>query len=329
MNPTLRPSVLPSPAAASDEPLVTPLDRHWKDLPQRPQVTVADLELPAEQLDLARAAAIYREHGALVIRGLFARSIAGIAGDIARAARQAIELIPRAAKVQEGWLTPDGTLLLPAPAGFQRAQQLMVLNCGYKDSSHVFRSALDETMCDLAAALIGPDVELFQDGQVLYKEAVGGHPKHLHQDSAYFEHRFDGPLAVLSYVVDTDLVNGALHVVPGSHRCGVIPHVDTFSHLGLPEGEWPWERALPICGKAGDAILFHVHTIHGSKQNHSTAPRPVFIHRYRNAADYVVVGATTAAARQEAETPEARKAAEAGRYRQRGMMVRGFRPFTG
>ena len=324
MNPTLQHSVNPSPT----EPRVTPVDQHWNDLPQRPQVTIADLELQADQLDLARAATIYREHGALVIRGLFARSIPGIAADIARSAQQAIDLIPRATKVQEGWITPDGTLLLPAPAGFQRAQQLMVLNCGYKDSSHVFRSALDETMCDLAAALIGPDVELFMEGQVLYKEAVGGHPKNLHQDSAYFEHRFDGPMAVLTYVVDTDLVNGALHVVPGSHRCGVIPHVDTFSHLGLPESEWPWERALPICGKAGDAILFHVHTIHGSKQNHSAAPRPVFIHRYRNAADYVVVSATIAASRQEAESQEARKAAEAGRHRQRGLMVRGFRPFT-
>ena len=325
MNPTLQHSVKPSPT----EPRITPIDQHWDDLPQRPQVTIADLELAADRLDLAQAAAIYRQHGALVIRGLFARSIPGIAADITRAAQQAIELIPRATKVQEGWLTPDGTLLLPAPAGFQRAQQLMVLNCGYKDSSHVFRSALDETMCDLAAALIGPDVELYMKGQVLYKEAVGGHPKNLHQDSAYFEHRFDGPMAVLTYVVDTDLVNGALHVVPGSHRCGVIPHVDTFSHLGLPEGEWPWERALPICGKAGDAILFHVHTIHVSKQNHSAAPRPVFIHRYRNAADYVVVGATTSAARLEAESPEARKAAEAGRHRERGMMVRGFRSFTG
>ncbi len=319
---------LPSRALAlSTEPAMTPVDRRWQDLPQRPTATVADLELPAENLDLAKAAAIYREHGALVIRGLFSRYMEGVRADIARAAKQAIDLIPRAVKVNEGWLTPDGTLLLPAPAGYDRPQQLMVLNCGYKESGNVFRSALDDGMCDLAAALIGPDVELFMEGQVLYKEPVGGHPKHLHQDSAYFEHRYDGPMAVLNYVVDTDLVNGALHVVPGSHRCGVIPHVDTFSHLGLPEDAWPWERALPICGQAGDAIIFHVHTIHGSKQNHSTAPRPVCIHRYRNAADYVVVGATSAAARQEAESQEARKAAEQGRHRQRGLMVRGFRPF--
>jgi phytanoyl-CoA hydroxylase len=291
-------------------------------------ITVDALSLDARSLDLNHAAAIYREHGCVVIRGLFNRYMAGVRADIERAAQQAIALIPRAAKVPEGWLTPDGTLLLPAPANFSRQQQLMVLQCDYRTSAHVFMSALDPVMCDLAANILGPDVELFMDGQVLYKEPVGGHPKHLHQDSAYFEHRLEGPMAVLNYVVDTDLTNGALHVVPGSHKLGLLPHVDTFSHLGLDQQEWPWERAVPIIGHAGDAILFHVNTIHGSKENLSQASRPVCIHRYRHASDYVVVNATTATNRSAADGEVARRAANASRRQQRGLMVRGFRPFA-
>ena len=42
-------------------------------------------------------------------------------------------------------------------------------------------------------------------------------------------------ISILSYVVDTDLVNGALHVVPGTHRLNTLEHVATFSHLGLDE----------------------------------------------------------------------------------------------
>src|SRR5260221_153985 len=167
------------------------------------------------------------------------------------------------------------------------------------------------------------DVELFLIGQCLYKEPVGGHPKHLHQDASYFEHRFDGPVAALTYGVDTDLVNGALYVVPGSHRMGLLPHVDTFSHLGLDEAEWPWERALPITGQAGDTILFHYKTIHGSQQNHSDQPRPAFIHRYRRPDDYITVSATTTEKRAEAE----KKAADAKKEPQRGFMVRGFRRY--
>jgi len=199
-----------------------------------------------------------------------------------------------------------------------------VLAINYYTSAAFFRSALDEKAISIVEAILGPNIELFGNGQCLYKEPVGGHPKHLHQDSAYFEHRYEGPVGLLNYVVDTDLVNGALHVVPGSHRMGQLKHIDTFSHLGLDDGEWPWERALPIIGKAGDSIFFHVKTVHGSKENFSDKSRPVFINRYRRTDDYVVIGATTTANRAEAE----KRAAEARKTnQQRGLMVRGFRPY--
>src|SRR5207249_6049420 len=121
------------------------------------------------------------------------------------------------------------------------------------------------------------------------------------QDAAYFEHRYEGPVGILSYVVDTDLVNGALHVVPGSFRMGTLQHVDMFSHLGLKEEEWPWERAVPIVGKAGDSIFFHVRCIHGSKENQSDKQRAVFMKRYGWLNEFVTVSATTAEKRAVAE----------------------------
>jgi ectoine hydroxylase-related dioxygenase (phytanoyl-CoA dioxygenase family) len=200
----------------------------------------------------------------------------------------------------------------------------MVLAFNYYTSAAFLRSALDPKTLDIVEAILGPNIELFGNGQSLYKEPVGGHPKNLHQDSAYFEHRYEGPAAVLNYVVDTNLVNGALYVVPGSHRLGQLKHIDTFSHLGLDEDEWPWEAALPVTGQAGDSIFFHVKTIHGSQENHSEAPRPVFIHRYRRPDDYVVISATMTANRAEAEkrATEAKKTNE-----QRGLMVRGHRTY--
>ncbi len=296
--------------------------------PPTSAVTVADLELPAAGLDPKRAAAIYREHGCLIVRGLAARHVAALTRDIAEAARQATALLRRAVKTAEGWTTPDGSLFLPAPAGFERDRQIMLLPCSYRTSAAFLAAALDPVTVDVAEQVLGPEVELFMDGQVVYKEPVGGHPKHLHQDAAYFEHKLDGPMAVLTYCVDTDLVNGALQVVPGSHRHGLLPHINTFSHLGLDAGEWPWERALPIAGKAGDAIFFHVLTIHGSQENHSRMARPVVIHRYRNADDYTVVSATTAENRSQAESAAARAAVAARRAQQRGLMVRGSRRWS-
>ena len=287
-------------------------------------VTVQDIEVFAERLNVDQAAAIYQQYGCLVVRGLMRPYINAIARDVEIAAQQAIDLLGEAKKTPEGWVTPDGTLFLPAPAHFARDKQIMVLACGYFNSAAFFQSAFHAPALALVEAILGPDIELFLNGQCLYKEPVGGHPKHLHQDSAYFEHQYEGPVASLNYVVDTDLNNGALHVVPGSHRRGTLRHVDTFSHLGLDAEEWPWERALPITGAAGDAIFFHVRTIHGSKENHSKSPRPVFIHRYRRADDFVVVSATTSENREENE----KRIAEAKKENQRGLMVRGFRRYV-
>jgi hypothetical protein len=286
-------------------------------------VTVQDIEVFADNLDIAHAAALYRQHGCLVVRGLMKPYVDAIQRDIEATAAQSIALLDQARQVTEGWVTPDGTLFLPAPPGFQRDKQIMVLAINYYTSAAFLQTAADPRTLDIVEAILGPNIELFINGQCLYKEPVGGHPKHLHQDSAYFEHRYEGPVAILSYVVNTDLVNGALHVVPGSHTMGTLKHVDTFSHLGLEEEEWPWERALPIIGQAGDSIFFHYKTIHGSKENHSDRSRPAFINRYRRPDDYVTVGATTAQNRAEAE----KRAAQASKENQRGLMVRGFRSY--
>lgn len=284
-------------------------------------VTIRDLEFFADNLDVAKAAAAYQEHGAIVVRGLLKRHLPRVIQDIEAAARQAIELLPHAKRIPEGWITPDETLFLPAPKNFTRDKQIMVLGINYRSSGAFFRSAFDERLLDQVEAILGPDIELFIDGQCLYKEPVGGHPKHLHQDAAYFEHRFEGPVGVLSYAVDTNVRNGALHVVPGSHRLGVLQHVDTFSHLGLDPSTWTWDKALPIIGNAGDSIFFNVKTIHGSPENHSDKARPVFIHRYRRPDDYVTVSGTSQENRAVAE----RRQAEAKKENQKGLMVRGFR----
>jgi len=287
-------------------------------------VDVRDIEVFADTLDVQQAAAIYREHKCLVVQRLSRAYVPTLTREIEAAAARALAWLDRAERVTEGWRTPDGTLFIPAPPGYARDKQIMVLAISYLTSAAFLHSALDPRTLDLVEAILGPNIELFGYGQCLYKEPIGDHPKHLHQDSAYFEHRYEGPVAVLNYVVDTDLTNGALHVVPGSHRMGQLAHVDTFSHLGLDEREWPWEAALPIVGAAGDAIFFHVKTVHGSQENHSPRPRPVFINRYRRPDDYTIISATTTANRAEAE----RRAAEARKDdAQKGIMARGVRVY--
>ena len=296
---------------------------------QDQNVAIEDIEISVDNLDLQRAADIFEEHGCLVARGLMKPYIKAIQQDIEAAAAESLSLLDKAQQIVEGWRTPNGTLFIPAPRGYDRDKQIMVLAVNYQTSAAFFHSAFDENAVSIVEAILGPNVEIFGNGQCLYKEPVGGHPKHLHQDSAYFEHRYQGPVGILNYVVDTDLVNGALHVVPGSHKLGQLKHIDTFSHLGLEEDEWPWESALPVIGNAGDSIFFNVKTVHGSKQNMSDKPRPVFINRYRRTDDFVIIGGTTAANRAEAEKRAAAAEEAKKSNNDRGLMVRGFRPFSG
>ena len=295
---------------------------------QEQNVTVEDIEVSVDVLDVEKAASIFEKHGYLVVRGLMKPYIEAIHKDIEAAAVESLALLDQAQQIVEGWRTPNGTLFLPAPSGFERDKQIMVLAVNYQTSAAFFHSAFDENTINIVEAILGPNVEIFGNGQCLYKEPVGGHPKHLHQDSAYFEHRYQGPVGTLNYVVDTDLVNGALHVVPGSHRLGQLKHIDTFSHLGLEEDKWPWESAFPVTGKAGDSIFFNVKTVHGSKQNMSDKPRPVFINRYRRTDDYVIIGGTTTANRAEAEKRAAAAEEAKKSNSDRGLMVRGFRPYS-
>ena len=295
---------------------------------QELKTSIKDIEMSVDAMDAEKASNIFHEHGCLVVRGLMKPYIERIHQDIEAAATESLALLDEAQQIVEGWRTPNGTLFIPAPAGYDRDKQIMVLAVNYQSSAAFFHSAFDENAVKIVAAILGPNVEIFGNGQCLYKEPVGGHPKHLHQDSAYFEHRYQGPVGILNYVVDTDLVNGALHVVPGSHKLGQLKHIDTFSHLGLEEDEWPWESALPVEGKAGDSIFFNVKTVHGSKQNMSDKPRPVFINRYRRTDDFVIIGGTTAANRAEAEKRAAAAEEAKKANSDRGLMVRGFRPYN-
>lgn len=290
-----------------------------------PAISSKDLEVKIEDLDVNEAADIYRKHGCVIVRGLMKAHVEGMYRDIMTTVEEAVDLLDHAQKVAEGWMTPNNCLFLPAPDNHIRDKQIMTVGINYNTSSAFFATMMDKTTLDIVEAILGPNIEVFGQGQSLVKEAVGGHPKHLHQDSAYFEHKYGGPVAILSYVIDTHLQNGALHVIPGSHRMGQLEHVDTFSHLGLDEHEWPWDAALPIEGAAGDSIFFNVKTVHGSKPNYSDKPRPVFINRYRHPDDYTIVGATTAANRSIAE----QKVAEVKKTeKDRGLMVRGFRHFS-
>lgn len=243
-----------------------------------------------------------------MIRGLNGRWVEPILDAVARTVAQSRRLQEQGKleRVDEGWITPDGTLFIPAAHDGTATEanrhlpvrdlvaelgdtpgvplQVMVPAVDYQSSSALFQCACDERVLDIVSAIFGsPNIELFGNGQLVFKEPGGGHAVNFHQDAAFFEFGGSGlsPIGTLNYCVDTDLGlnNGPLTVFPGTHRAGFIDHVDTSSHLGLDPAVWTVEDGVTVEGRAGDSILFHQHTVHGSTPNHSPDPRATFINR--------------------------------------------------
>ena len=312
-------------------------------------ITVKDLEVTVEDLDIKHAVSIYNKYGCLVVRGLNIPYVQSIYQDAISAAEQAVSLLPQAEKIPAGWETPDGTLFIPVSPEYSsklgRDKQIMVLGINYMNSGAMTRAAMDENCLDIVEKILGPNIELFGNGQCFFKEPAGGNPKYLHQDNAYFEFAKEGPVGTLNYSVDTDLRrnNGPLYVIPGTHRKGgygcdrtgaysgqtehsaYISHVDTISHLALDPLEWNFEESLPVEGKAGDTIFFHINLIHGSPPNYSDSPRPTFINRYLATDDYAVMPSATSVEMRREQLERHR----AGAIRERGILLRGRRVYTG
>lgn len=139
-----------------------------------------------------------------------------------------------------------------------------------------YRAAVDRGI----AAVLAPRVGEFVDGfrfcfaNLLVKEPqrgdgmVGEVP--LHRDLSFVdETRYDS-LGLWCPLVDTDPVNGCIHVIPGSHRVDGEPRATGMAHL-YRGSDRPALRAVPM--RAGDVMVFSQKLFHASPPNRGTAKR--------------------------------------------------------
>jgi len=139
----------------------------------------------------------------------------------------------------------------------------------------------DPRLLDLVEALLGPGVVLFSSCWVV-KPPRTGRPAAWHQDGGTW------PLEPLEAVTlwvaldDADAGNGALRVVPGSHRGGLLPHdrddgrlaTDLFN-VSVAPGMVDETLAVDVELRAGDVSAHHPALVHGSDR-----PRRALVARY-------------------------------------------------
>jgi ectoine hydroxylase-related dioxygenase (phytanoyl-CoA dioxygenase family) len=150
--------------------------------------------------------------------------------------------------------------------------------------------AFDSPIPDIVAQLIGPAIR-FHHSKLNLKGSLIGAAVEVHQDAAFYPHSNDDVLAVGLLLDDATSANGAMAVLPGSHRGPIHTHYDARGRfVGCMRDDdiarLDRSDAVLLELPAGSIHIHHYRLIHWSAPNTSTAERRLLINSYA-AADAV------------------------------------------
>jgi phytanoyl-CoA hydroxylase len=148
---------------------------------------------------------------------------------------------------------------------------------------------------EVCTRLLGPNVRL-HGSKLNMKDPMYGSPVEWHQDWAFYPHTNDDLLAIGVMLDDVGLENGPLLVLPGTHKGPVYDHTSEGRFCGAMDpatSNLPYDKAVPVTGRAGSASFHHVRLVHGSAQNTSNKPRQLLLYECAAADAWPLVNFTT------------------------------------
>jgi non-heme Fe2+,alpha-ketoglutarate-dependent halogenase len=164
------------------------------------------------------------------------------------------------------------------------------LTAGLRNKPHLLLTWLDGLVrhpgvLDAVEQLIGPNI-LVWGSSFFIKEPQNPSFVSWHQDSTYWG--LEPADIVTAWVALSESIheNGAMRVIPGSHKLDQAPHCDTFAADNLLSRgqeimvEVNESKAVELPLQPGEMSLHHVRLIHGSEPNPSTKRRIGFAIRY-------------------------------------------------
>jgi non-haem Fe2+, alpha-ketoglutarate-dependent halogenase len=155
----------------------------------------------------------------------------------------------------------------------------------HETSTYLFEIATNPKILDLVEGVLGPDFYLWASNFFI-KEPRSTATVGWHQDAYYWPMAPHHSVTVWLAFDDVDTGNGAMLLIPGSHRGGVIKHrrsTDTASvlTLELEDGtDFSSAHAVPFYLRAGEVSLHDDRAIHGSPANPSDRRRAGLTLRY-------------------------------------------------
>ncbi len=221
----------------------------------------------------------FEEDGYLVAKALLsAEEVAACEREIERLHRLAVELDargdPAAGRFQLEPFAETATLEgLPVLRKIEQTREL----------SEVYRDlAAHPRLIRLVGSLLGPDLLLFRSTLML-KPAYHGSSHGLHQDSAYWPMQPPALVTVSIALTDAGPENGCIQVLPRSHKWGLQAWGRIARRLDeslTDRSDVDLSASIEVSLKAGDAVLFHSLTVHGSGPNTSPHPRHTALYAY-------------------------------------------------
>ena len=141
--------------------------------------------------------------------------------------------------------------------------------------------------------LLGTDAVRLHGSKINLKAPRGGAPVEWHQDWAFYPHTNDDLLAVGVMLDDCTEANGAMLVLPGTHRGPVHDHHANGHFCGAIDAAGlglDFSQAVSCIGRAGAMSFHHVRAVHGSAQNLSDAPRALLLYEFAAADAWPLMG---------------------------------------
>jgi ectoine hydroxylase-related dioxygenase (phytanoyl-CoA dioxygenase family) len=138
---------------------------------------------------------------------------------------------------------------------------------------------------DAVEAVIGPDI-LVWNTAVLIKQPRNRDFVSWHQDVYYWGNHPDHVTGAWIALADSTPENGCVQMIPGSHRWGIIKHVDTYGADNMLSRGQTLDRAIDetqavdVMLRPGEMSLHHTRTVHGSRPNRSAQFRIGFVITY-------------------------------------------------
>ena len=143
-------------------------------------------------------------------------------------------------------------------------------------------AALRSPVTEMVTDLIGPDVK-FHHSKINSKQPGSDTVVKWHQDFPFTPHSNDDVVTALMMIDTVTADNGALEVVPGSHKGPIhgLWHGGRFTgSIDEEEAITSQKKAVPCTGPAGSVCFMHTRLLHGSAANLTQTPRTLLIAVY-------------------------------------------------